>query len=57
MAATVYEGCQMGSCFFTGHRETPDRVYLTLIETIERYIAEYGVSEFVVGQYETSTVW
>ena len=30
---------------------TPDRVYPTLIETIERHIAEYGVSEFVVGQY------
>ena len=51
MTATVYEGCQMGSCFFIGHRETPDRVYPTLIETIERHIAEYGVSEFVVGQY------
>ena len=34
MTATVYEGCQMGSCFFIGHRETPDRVYPTLIETI-----------------------
>ena len=41
----------MGSCFFIGHRETPDRVYPTLLETIERHIAEYGVSEFVVGQY------
>ena len=26
-------------------------MYPTLIETIERHIAEYGVSEFVVGQY------
>ena len=51
MTATVYEGCQMGSCFFIGHRETPDRVYPTLLETIERHITEYGVSEFVVGQY------
>ena len=34
----------MGSCFFIGHRETPDRVYPTLLETIERHIAEYGVS-------------
>ena len=41
----------MGSCFFIGHRETPDRVYPTLRETIERHITEYGVSEFVVGQY------
>ena len=47
----MYEGCQMGSCFFIGHRETPDRVYPTLLETIERHITEYGVSEFVVGQY------
>ena len=51
MTATVYEGCQMGSCFFIGHRETPDRVYPTLLETIERHITEYGVSEFVVGRY------
>ena len=41
----------MGSCFFIGHRETSDRVYPTLLETIERHITEYGVSEFVVGQY------
>ena len=41
----------MGNCFFIGHRETPDRVYPTLLETIERHITEYGVSEFVVGQY------
>ena len=41
----------MGSCFFIGHRETPDRVYPTLLETIERHITEYGVAEFVVGQY------
>ena len=41
----------MGSCFFIGHRETPDRVYPTLLETIERHITEYGVSEFVVGRY------
>ncbi len=41
----------MGSCFFIGHRETPDRVYPTLLETIERHITEYGVTEFVVGQY------
>ena len=25
--------------------------YIWLLETIERHIAEYGVSEFVVGQY------
>ena len=41
----------MGSCFFIGHRETPDQVYPTLLETIERHITEYGVTEFVVGQY------
>ena len=27
----------MGNCFFIGHRETPDRVYPTLLETIERH--------------------
>lgn len=41
----------MGSCFFIGHRETPDRVFPKLLEAIERHITEYGVSEFVVGQY------
>ena len=51
MTATVYEGCQMGSCFFIGHRETPDQVYPALLETIEHHITEYGVAEFVVGQY------
>ena len=34
-----------------GHREAPDRVFPNLLETIERHITEYGVSEFVVGQY------
>ena len=41
----------MGSCFFIGHRETPDQVYPALLETIEHHITEYGVAEFVVGQY------
>ena len=41
----------MGSCFFIGHRETPDQVYPALLETIEHHITEYGVSEFVVGRY------
>ena len=39
----------MGSCFFIGHRETPDRVCPTLLETIESHIMEYGVAEFGVG--------
>ena len=39
------------SWIFIGHRETPERVYPPLLETIVRHIAEYGVSEFVVGQY------
>lgn len=41
----------MRRCFFIGHREAPDRVFPNLLETIERHITEYGVSEFVVGQY------
>ncbi len=47
----------MGSCFFIGHRETSDRVYPTLLETIERHITEYGVSELWWGSMATSTVW
>lgn len=47
----VYKDYAMESCFFIGHREAPDRVFPSLLETIECHITEYGVSEFVVGQY------
>ena len=39
------------SCFFIGHRNTPERVCPLLGAAIEHHIAEYGVTEFVVGHY------
>ena len=39
------------SCFFIGHRTAPDSLLTRLIETVERHIVEYDVTEFVVGHY------
>ena len=39
------------TCFFIGHRDTPESVRPLLDETVERHIAEYGVTDFVVGHY------
>ena len=41
----------MNTCFFIGHRNTPDTVLPALIQEVERHIAEYGVTDFVVGHY------
>lgn len=41
----------MKSCFFIGHREASEEVFPALEEAVERHIAEYGVSEFFVGNY------
>ena len=41
----------MKSCFFIGHREAGEEVFPALVETVERHITEYGVSEFFVGSY------
>ena len=41
----------MATCFFIGHREAPDSLLPTLGTEIERHIAEYGVTDFVVGNY------
>lgn len=38
-------------CFFAGHSSAPDSVYPSLTDTVERHIAEYGVTEFRVGNY------
>lgn len=38
-------------CFFIGHRDAPESIYPVLLAAVERHIAEYGVSCFVVGQY------
>lgn len=39
------------TCFFIGHRNTPESVFLPLLAAVERHITEYGVTDFVVGHY------
>lgn len=41
----------MNTCFFIGHRDTPDKVLPLLEEEVERHITAYGVRDFVVGRY------
>ena len=41
----------MGTCFFIGHREAPDALLPMLEEAVERHIVEYGVTDFMVGNY------
>lgn len=41
----------MKSCFFIGHRDTPDTVLAELIILLERLIVEENVGCFYVGQY------
>ena len=41
----------MKSCFFIGHREASTEVLPTLLEAVEQHIVEYGVTEFIVGNY------
>ena len=39
------------SCFFIGHREASEEIYLALYAAVEQHIVEYGVTEFIVGHY------
>lgn len=39
------------SCFFIGHRETPEEIYPVLCAAVEEHIVRYGVTEFIVGHY------
>ena len=39
------------TCFFIGHRDAPGSLLPLLTEAVERHITEYGVTDFVVGQY------
>ena len=39
------------TCFFIGHREASETILPALTQEVERHIAEYGVTEFVVGHY------
>ena len=41
----------MKSCFFIGHREASSEIYPILKEVVEYHIVEYGVTEFIVGNY------
>lgn len=41
----------MKTCFFIGHRDVPDNLLPILGAEVERHIIEYGVTDFVVGQY------
>lgn len=41
----------MRTCFFIGHRDTPDSLLPALAEAVERHITEYGVTAFYVGHY------
>lgn len=39
------------SCFFIGHREAGEDLREPLAQAVERHIAAYGVTDFVIGQY------
>ena len=41
----------MKICFFIGHRDAPSAIMPQLEEAVQRHITEYGVEQFVVGQY------
>jgi len=41
----------MVSCFFIGHREASEAIFPVLMEAVEQHITEYGVTEFIVGNY------
>lgn len=41
----------MKSCFFIGHRDAGEALYPLIVGEVERHIIEYGVNEFIVGQY------
>lgn len=38
------------SCFLMGHRDAPGTILPELLAALERHIAAYGVTEFLVGQ-------
>lgn len=44
------------SCFFIGHRETPEEIYPVLCAAVEEHIVRYGVTEFIVGVMDVLTV-
>ena len=38
-------------CFFIGHRDAPSDLYPSILAAVEEHIVQYGVTEFLVGQY------
>ena len=38
-------------CFFIGHRDAPSDLYPSILSAVEEHIVQYGVTEFLVGQY------
>ena len=42
---------QTSTCFFIGHREAPEALLPLLMDEVERHIVEYGVTDFMVGNY------
>ncbi len=41
----------MPICFFIGHRDAPESVYPSLLESVRIHAEQYGVTEFLVGHY------
>lgn len=41
----------MNSCFFIGHREASEEIFSALTEAVEHHIVDFGVTEFIVGNY------
>lgn len=39
------------TCFFIGHRHTPESLHPRLKEAVARCVIEFGVVDFVVGHY------
>lgn len=49
--STGMRGRAVKTCFFIGHREASETILPALTQEVERHIAEYGVTKFVVGHY------
>ena len=41
----------MKKCFFIGHRDCPDELFMEIQQAIERCISKYDICEFIVGRY------
>lgn len=38
------------TCFFIGHREAGEEIFPALVQSVERHIMEYGVTDFLMGE-------